>query len=339
MQLSSLIVRRPHSAIITSRCLPLIADVHPRHASTQGPLPRHAEVVICGGGLVGNSTAYHLTQKGKDVLLLERNEIGGTAGSTGFDAGTIGHLKPLAMRRIIKESLNLYRHLNDLGYNIGFQPCGSISLAQTKDRRIALKRRMAYNLPTGLYCELISKEDIKRLHPYLYTDDLECGVWVPEDATADCRLVCRALVECGGYSYREKCTVDDVIVDKGRVVGVKTSAGEISCDYFINCAGIWARDLGLKSNPPVRIPAYPAEQFCATTGDDAALAHETLPIIFDPDSYLYSRQLSKKLVFGWFEPEAKPISCQSYVPQAAKQEMPKNISEFWQKFLSRVRFL
>jgi pyruvate dehydrogenase phosphatase regulatory subunit len=326
MQLSSLISR----SAIKSKYLPLASTsilVNHRQSSNNGGtlLPRHAEIIICGGGLVGNSTAFHLTQKGKDVLVLEKNKIGGASGSTGFDSGRIGHLKPIPMRRIIQESLKLYRHLNDLGYNIGLQQCGSISLAQTKDRMIALKRRIAYNIPTGLYCELITKEDVKRLHPYLYTDDLECGVWVPDDATADPRLVCKALVDCGNYNYRENCTVENVIVEKGRIVGVQTDAGQISCDYFINCAGMWARDLGLKSNPPVRIPAYPVEQFCAISSD-VNLTNESLPIIYDFDSYMYSRQLSDKLLIGWFEREAKPISNQNYMPQELKETMPLNIS-------------
>lgn len=41
-----------------------------------------------------------------------------------------------------------------MGYDIGLKQCGSIYLAQTKDRMIALKRRMAYNMPTGLHCEV-----------------------------------------------------------------------------------------------------------------------------------------------------------------------------------------
>lgn len=38
--------------------------------------------------------------------------------------------------------------------NLGLRQCGSLNLAQTKDRMIALKRRIAYNSPTGLHCEV-----------------------------------------------------------------------------------------------------------------------------------------------------------------------------------------
>jgi pyruvate dehydrogenase phosphatase regulatory subunit len=38
--------------------------------------------------------------------------------------------------------------------HLGLKQCGSLNLAQTKDRMIALKRRIAYSSPTGLHCEV-----------------------------------------------------------------------------------------------------------------------------------------------------------------------------------------
>jgi len=67
--------------------------------------------------------------------------------------------------------------------------CGSINLAKTKDRMISLKRRMAYNLPNGLHCERLTKNDITNIYPLLYTDDLEGGSYVPDDITADTIII------------------------------------------------------------------------------------------------------------------------------------------------------
>ena len=40
---------------------------------SQPPLPSQAKVVICGGGIVGTSVAYHLAKLGwNDILLLEQ---------------------------------------------------------------------------------------------------------------------------------------------------------------------------------------------------------------------------------------------------------------------------
>lgn len=80
------------------------------------------------------------------------NRIG--SGTSHFGSGTIGLFKPTSHKNLISYSVKLYQQLQEMGYNIELKQCGSIYLAQTKDRMIALKRRMAYNVPTGLHCEV-----------------------------------------------------------------------------------------------------------------------------------------------------------------------------------------
>ena len=54
-------------------------------------LPSRARVVVVGGGVIGTSTAYHLTQLGwTDVLLLEQGSLSG--GTTWHAAGLVGQL-------------------------------------------------------------------------------------------------------------------------------------------------------------------------------------------------------------------------------------------------------
>lgn len=82
-----------------------------------------------------------------------------------------------------------------------------------KDRMIALQRRMSYNLPTGLNCELLTKNEILDKHPYLNVSDLEGGVWIPEDSVADAAAICTALIDLAkknGVVYRENCEVQYV---------------------------------------------------------------------------------------------------------------------------------
>lgn len=87
---------------------------------------------------------------------------------------------------------------------------------------------------------------------------------------ANPKAICDVLAELarkGGVRYRENTEVVKVLTKNGAVAGVETDRGGIvSCEYFINCAGMWARELGLRCEPKVRIPAYPAEHFYATTG-------------------------------------------------------------------------
>lgn len=231
-------------------------------------LPTQAQIVIAGAGVVANSVAYHLVQNGwNDIAVVEQGSIG--SGTSNFGSGTLGLFKPTAHRNIIWYSIKLYQELQQMGYDVKLKQCGSLNLAQTKDRLIALRRRMAYNIPTGLHCELVSKEKLQELHPFLKIDDLEGAVWVPEDAIIDPKSICdilAALAQQGGAKYIEHNTVNRVLTKNKTVYAVETDQGNIFCDYFINCAGMWARELGLECKPQVNIPAYPAQHFYATTG-------------------------------------------------------------------------
>ncbi|EFA10911.2 pyruvate dehydrogenase phosphatase regulatory subunit, mitochondrial [Tribolium castaneum] len=303
--------------------------------------PTQARIVIAGAGVVANSVAYHLVQNGwSDIIVLEQGKIG--SGTSHFGSGTLGLFKPIAHRNLIWYSIKLYQQLQDMGYDIQMRQCGSINLAQTNDRLIALKRRLAYNIPTGLYCELLSPNELKDLHPYLRVDDLKGAVWVPEDAVANPRAICDVLAilaQQGGAQYFEHTPVDKVLTQNSTVYGVETPKGVIKCEYFVNCAGMWARELGLQCSPQVRIPAYPAQHFYATTGRLTKIIDESTPIIRDYDAFTYAREHEGGFMIGWFEEEAKPAFEDSQVPRDWLRHVKKDFNHFfplWEQAIRRI---
>lgn len=306
--------------------------------------PSQAQVVIAGAGVVANSVAYHLVKSGwKDVVVVEQDKIG--SGSSHFGSGILGLFKPIAHRNVIWYSISLYKELQNMGYDVGMRQCGSLNLAQTKDRLIALKRRVAYNTPSGLNCVFLNRKEVQELHPYIKTDDIEGAVYVPEDAVIDPKSICDVLAllaRQGGATYIENTTVQQVFTNNSCVYGVETDKGVINCEYFINCAGMWARELGLQCNPKVRIPAYPAEHFYAVTGTLSQKMNETLPIVRDYDSHTYAREYNNGLMIGWFEPEAKPAFEKGKVPKDWEKHINvdlKHIEPLWENAVSRFPIL
>lgn len=86
--------------------------------------------MIVGGGIIGNSVAYHLAKMGmKDVILLEQQQV--TAGTTWHAAGlmvTFGSMNETStdMRKYTKK---LYSELEaETGQATGFKPCGELNL-------------------------------------------------------------------------------------------------------------------------------------------------------------------------------------------------------------------
>ncbi|XP_034237226.1 pyruvate dehydrogenase phosphatase regulatory subunit, mitochondrial-like [Thrips palmi] len=306
-------------------------------------LPSEAQVVVCGAGIVGNSVAYHLVQNGlTDVLVIDKDTIG--SGTSHFSSGTLGLFKPTHTREIIMNSIKLYRQLQAQGFDIGLRECGSLNLAQTHERMIALRRRMAYNAPSGLHCEVVSRAELQKLHPLLFSDDLEGGIWVEEDAVAQPQSICHALAtlaQTGGAKYVEHCEMEQILIKDRKVYGMKTNLGTVKCEYFVNSAGMWARDLGLKSNPRVAIPAYPAEHFYAIT--EPFDVNSNLPCVRDFDSSIYAREFNGGVLVGGFELEAKPAFTDGLgIPKNWKERDTSDWTHFrplWEKAVHRMPVL
>ena len=94
-----------------------------------------ARVVIIGGGIIGCSTAYHLTRLGiKDIVLLEKNQL--TSGSTWHAAGLVGQLRSERnITRMLQMSVGLYETLEaETGLSTGWKKTGCLHLASTRDR-------------------------------------------------------------------------------------------------------------------------------------------------------------------------------------------------------------
>lgn len=132
------------------------------------------QVVIAGGGMIGNSVACHLIQNGwKDVVIIDKGEA--AAGNTKTGSGLLGLFRPSQERAFVKYCIDYYQALEDKGYDIGLQRSGSLNLACSKDRFISLTRRASRYEPTGLECKVLMKDQVHDYHPYLSTEDIYGG--------------------------------------------------------------------------------------------------------------------------------------------------------------------
>src|SRR5437762_12456297 len=114
-------------------------------------MPSHARAVIIGGGIMGCSTAYHLTKLGwKDVVLLEQGQL--SCGTTWHAAGLVGQLRATESgTRLVQYSTELYARLEaETGLSAGFRRCGGIIVARTADRMVQLRRTAAVAAAFGL---------------------------------------------------------------------------------------------------------------------------------------------------------------------------------------------
>ena len=130
-------------------------------------LPASCHILIAGGGILGQSIAYHLSQIGvRDVVLIEKAKL--ASGSTWQSAGQCAHIQnTLIQTHFVKYSRDLYRQLQSQGHDIGFSQKGSLWLAQTSDRLHTLKRQYAIIKALGINCEILNVEKIQEKLPMI----------------------------------------------------------------------------------------------------------------------------------------------------------------------------
>jgi 4-methylaminobutanoate oxidase (formaldehyde-forming) len=289
-------------------------------------LPNQASVVIVGGGIVGCSLAYHLTLRGcRDVVLLERKQL--TCGTTWHAAGLVGQLRATYnLTRLAQYTTNLYASLEqETGQATGFRQTGSIAIATNLARLEELQRGASMAKCFGLEVQTLTPSEIASMWPGVTVSDLVGGVFLPKDGRTNPIDTTQALAKGAksrGARILENCAAQEILIENGKAVGVCTEFGTIRADMVVNCAGMWAHELGAKAGTTV--PLHAAEHFYIVTEPMEGL-HSNLPVLRDPDGCAYFKEDAGKLLVGWFEPVAKPWGMKGIPETFSFESLPDDL--------------
>ena len=294
-----------------------------------GGLPRRAEVIVIGGGVIGCSIAYHLGRANRSgVLLLERQQL--TSGTTWHAAGLIGQLRPsVNMTHLARYTRELYDRLEaETGQATGYRRCGSISLATNEERFEELKRSASMAKVFGLEVEVLTANAIKERVPLLNTGDVLGGIHIPTDGYANAVDITQALAKgarSAGVRIVENMPVTAIRTAEGRVTGVATAHGEVDADCVVICAGMWTRDLAASIG--VNVPLHACEHYYALFESVEGL-DLSFPVVRDYDACTYYKYDAGKLLVGAFEPEARPWGADGIPEDFSFDEIAGNFDHF-----------
>jgi glycine cleavage system aminomethyltransferase T/glycine/D-amino acid oxidase-like deaminating enzyme len=318
---------------------PTDAALSPR-GSVGRALPDRARVVVIGGGVIGTSTAYHLAHLGVDVVLLERDRL--TSGTTWHAAGlmvTFGSLSETSTE-MRKYTRDLYARLEaETGQATGLKQVGFVQVTTDPDRMEEYRRVAAFNRFCGVDVHEVSPEEIAKLWPLARVDDVLGGFYVADDGRANPVDVTMALgkgARQAGAKIFESTPVTEVLIANGAVTGVRTPYGDIECEVVVNCAGMWARELGEQAG--VTIPLQAAEHYYLITEPFDGM-HGDLPVLEDPSSYGYFREEGAGLMIGLFEAICAPWKVDGIPANFSFGELPPDwdrMSPYLEKAMARI---
>ena len=267
-------------------------------------LPKTAEIIVIGGGVMGASTAYHLAARGqKNILLLEKEEFFGQ-GATGRCAGGVRYQFSTEINvRLSLESLPmLERFREEIGQDINFQKCGYL-FALTKPEDVEyFRRNVELQRKLGVQTEWLSGDETRQRVPLMRFADALAGTFNPKDGLVDPNSVVMGYIGAAqriGVKALTNVEVTGLKVEGGRVGGVETNKGLVATRAVVNAAGPWACLIGKMAG--VHIPITPLRRQMLTTTPLPELPPD-FPFVIDFAQSLYFHREGDGLLTGMSNP-------------------------------------
>jgi len=203
------------------------------------------DVVIVGGGVQGLSLAYNLARYGLHrVAVLEKSYIG--SGASGRNGEMIrSAFASEEWIRLFDKSLRIWETLSgELDFNVMFTRHGYLILASTSEEMAACQNNIKRQNELGIGTRLVDAEEVINLIPALNTQVVTGGIFQSDGGFARHDAVVWAYARAARRLKVDICPfteVIDIVVKSGKVLGVKTTQGDIETRTVVNAAGAYAR--------------------------------------------------------------------------------------------------
>ncbi len=292
-------------------------------------MKRSAEIVIIGGGVIGCSIAYNLAKEKVNVVVLERNYL--ASGASGRCGAMIwAKWYPMetseVMAKVGNMTLNRFANLEeelDTGIEYNLESSISCIKAGEEDDYDSEILELEKYFDTKL--EFLKPEEIKKMAPYIGVDNFESfGGYLRSgtiaNASANPFLTVHELANTArrlGAMIYTGTEVTGIIVENGKVEGVRTSKGDITTNIVVDAAGAWSADVARMAG--IKIPTRPH-------GEDAVVTEPLMPLPYFPGRpETYGRQTKNgQILIGEND---FPEQASSYSTETTLDFLPR-ISEY-----------
>jgi sarcosine oxidase subunit beta len=280
-------------------------------------LPKTAEIVIIGGGVMGASTAYHLAERGlKNILLLEKEDFFGL-GATGRCAGGVRYQFATEINiRLSLASLPMLENFTEkFGQAIDYRKCGYLFLLSRDEDIAAFRRQVALQNRMGVGTVWLSGDEVRRRLPQMSLEDIRAGTFNQADGLVDPNGVVMGYITAAqrlGVKALTGVEVTGIRITGGALRAVDTSAGLVSTSLVVNAAGPWAGLVSAMAG--LQLPLIPLRRQWFTTTALPEIPAD-FPFVIDFAQALYFHREGRGLLIGMSNPHEQPGFAQNVDPE------------------------
>ncbi|RVQ69621.1 FAD-binding oxidoreductase [Croceicoccus ponticola] len=205
-------------------------------------LPRSADVVIVGGGIVGVTAAYFLAKQGVSVALIEKGHIACEQSSRNWGWCRQQNRDPRELP-LSSVAMRLWDGFAaDLNRDVGFRRCGLFYATDNEEVLAQWAEWHPFGLANGVETKMLSAAEIAERIPATQRKWIG-GVSSPNDGKAEPAIAAPVIAEEArrlGATIHQGCAARSLDIANGRIVGVHTEKGLIKADAVLCAAGAWA---------------------------------------------------------------------------------------------------
>jgi sarcosine oxidase subunit beta len=271
-------------------------------------LPKTADVVIIGGGVMGTSTAYHLASKGiKGVVLVEKEPFFGMM-STGQCAGGIRHQfsSEINIRLSLESIAMMERFPQEMDQDAGLRFIGYYFLLTHQDDVAEFRKNVALQHSLGVMTEWLEPDEIARRLPLVNVEGVLAATVYARDGLCDPASLVQGYVanarRLGAHLFNDTQAVA-IRTASGRISAVETSQGIIQTPVVVNACGAWAPQIGHMLG--VDIPIEPIRRQIVVTTPIPEVPPDFPFIIFFHESLYFHRE-GEGILTGKSNPDESP---------------------------------
>lgn len=234
--------------IITSLGAVAATGLLPRKLSAQRSA-NDTDVLIIGGGIAGSSTAFHLAEQNREVVLLERGEIASEA--SGQNMGGLGGSgwgnNPNLLSYLTAGSVEIFKRMQiDLGYDMEFRLSGTLTAIHTEEQYEFYQDDVATQRNDGYQIELLSAREALAIEPEA-NPELPGYLYRSERGQADPVKSTQAFAHAAQVAGATVNTGQNVVSITPLSAGgysVQTETDEFRCQTLVLATGAWCGPVG-----------------------------------------------------------------------------------------------
>ncbi|MEK5340362.1 glycine oxidase ThiO [Weizmannia sp. FSL W8-1119] len=246
-------------------------------------LTRTFDVVVIGGGINGSSIAYQLSKRGRKVAIIEKKQLACEASSAAAGMlaaqAEIEQDGPLFQFALKSQAMfpELANELYEMtGIDIEFDQKGIIKIAETDAIAEEVKKQVTFQQNWDPAIKWLDSHECLEMEPSL-SSNIVGGMYLPNDGHVMPATLSKAFAKAAihfGTEILENTEVLSFIYERERVIGVKTTSGDIHCHQVVLATGAWSAQL--MKDTGIDMPVYPVKGECFSVKSDTPILKRTI---------------------------------------------------------------